>query len=407
MIKVVHITKLPDGGATWCAMRISNALSEQGIESRMLLMQGTSTDSISIAQPDWLYRERRNIISRITLKILKCIYRPIYERLKRKRNEAERTGKAFFTSPLTGYTNLVNHPWVKEADIIHLHWISDFVDLPSFFKHINKPVVWTLHDENPGLGGFHYVSAKENCSSEYKNLDNIFAAIKHKALRSKTKPVLVAISSMMQNFINNNDILKDCKNVLIHNGVDCDKYKYKNRMECRKEICIPADRKVFLFSSYMIEDKRKGLSLLIKALESFNDEKITLVCLGLYNAIPKTTIDIHCVGLISSSENLSTYYSAADYFVLSSFQEGFAQTPLEAMSCGIPVISFPCSGASDLIRDYNGVLCDDFSVESLIKGIQKAETINFNRSLIRRKVYEQFSYDKIANQYIDLYKSLL
>ena len=39
-MKVVHITKLPDGGASWRAMRICRALRKQGIDAEMLLMQG-------------------------------------------------------------------------------------------------------------------------------------------------------------------------------------------------------------------------------------------------------------------------------------------------------------------------------------------------------------------------------
>ena len=45
---------------------------------------------------------------------------------------------------------------VKEADIIHLHWVGDFVDLPSLSKKVNKPIVWTLHDENLFCGIRHY-----------------------------------------------------------------------------------------------------------------------------------------------------------------------------------------------------------------------------------------------------------
>ena len=37
-MRVVHINKLLDGGAAWCAIRISNALQRKGLESSMIVM---------------------------------------------------------------------------------------------------------------------------------------------------------------------------------------------------------------------------------------------------------------------------------------------------------------------------------------------------------------------------------
>ena len=180
-----------------------------------------------------------------------------------------------------------------------------------------------------------------------------------------------------------------------------------DRESSREKLGLPLDKKIFLFSSYKIEDKRKGLSLLIEALERLEDDNLYLVCLGGYDAVPESKIKIVCAGLVRDKEQLSQYYSAVDFFVLSSFQEAFAQTPLEAMACGTPVISFPCSGAANLIKEANGVLCRDFTVDALYDGINVALNKSFNREQIRKDVLDRFSYDKIAEQYINLYNSLL
>ncbi len=407
-MKVVHITKLPDGGASWCAMRISYALRKQGVDARMLLMQGNPHEDVDIAKADWLYQDHKSIVIRLLVKILKLICRPRFEYLIYKRKKAIQLGTIFFTSPVTGYTGLVDHPYVKDADIIHLHWISDFVDFPTFFKNVKKPIVWTIHDENPGLGGFHYMSHKENAPKEYLSLDKEYEDIKRKALRGKNSPHLVAISEMMYGFIKSSNILKECPITLIHNGVDCDVFHPMSYSDCREELKIQKDRKTFLFSSFHIEDERKGLHLLIPALDALCDEKVLLVCLGNYKSIPKSEkIEIRCVGLVKDSEILAKYYSAADYFVLSSFQEAFAQTPLEAMACGTPVISFPCSGAADLINDKNGCIADDFTVSALENAIRKATVKFFNRQEIRKDVKSRFSYEIISEEYITLYNRLI
>lgn len=407
-MKIVHINKLPDGGASWCAMRISNALAQHGIDSKMLLMQGTPSENTSIAKIDWLYKTYKNIFMRLIIKAIRLILRPRFERLTYKRKKAAKSSNAFFTSPITAYTNIINHPLIKEADIVHLHWVSDFIDFPSFFKKVNKPIVWTIHDENPGLGGFHYALHKDTASKEYLALDKEYEAIKQKAINGKNRPHLVAISQMMYSFFKNNKILKDCPITLIHNGVDCKTFHPLNSFQCRHELNIPNNTKVFLFSSFQIEDTRKGLHILIPALEALKNKNIILICLGNYKAIPQSHyIQIRCAGMIKDTEMLSKYYSAADYFVLSSFQEAFAQTPLEAMACGTPVIAFPCSGIPELINKTNGVICEDFTVNALNKGITQALNSSYDRKEIQEDIISRFSYEIIAKQYIKLYKKIL
>lgn len=406
-MKVVHLSKLPDGGATWCAMRISSALQKEGIESKLLLMQGEPTDIIAIAEPYWLYKRYENCFMRMLMKFLKFVVRPQYEYYKWKRKQAEKTGGEFFTSPLTDYISLHDHPYIKTADIVHLHWIADFVDYPSFFRKVKKPIVWTIHDENPGLGGFHYKTHLQEANSIYKRLDRKFANIKKKAISQGTRPHLVAISTMMRQYFEQNEILKDCPITLIHNGVEGDLFQMHHKVQSRNSLGLPHNKIIFLFSSYKIEDKRKGLSLLIDALEKLHDDSVCLVCLGSFESVPNAKIDIICAGLVRDKNMLSQYYSAADFFILSSFQEAFAQTPLEAMSCGTPVITFPCSGSADLIKDHNGVLCDDFTVEALYNGIKTAMEHTYKCEEIRKDVLSRFSYDKIAQQYIDLYNTIL
>lgn len=407
-MKVVHITKLPDGGASWCAMRISYALQLQGIDSKMLLMQGKGKENVSIAEADWSYRNHKNIGFRLLAKILRLLLRPRFEYLIRKRKQAAKIHNTFFTSPVTGYTNLSKHPFVREADIVHLHWISDFVDFPTFFKHVNKPIIWTAHDENPGLGGFHYELHKKDSSEEYLKLDLLYQDIKYKALLNGNRPYLVAISSYMKSFFEKSKILKDCPVRLIHNGVDCNAFTYIAKDESRISLGLPLEKTIFLFSSYQIEDKRKGLSMLIPALEALHDTSIVLICLGNYMVVPDAEyIEVRCPGIIKGSENLSKYYSAADYFMLPSFQEAFAQTPLESLACGTPVIAFPCSGIPDLMNTTIGVICSDFTVEALIQGIKIAMATKYDRNAIRKDVVSRFSYDIISKQYIDLYNHLL
>lgn len=87
-----------------------------------------------------------------------------------------------------------------------------------------------------------------------------------------------------------------------------------------------------------------------------------------------------------------------------SYQEAFAQAPLEAMACGLPIIAFPCSGTEELIETNTGVLCRDFTSQALEEGLREAFSINYSSKYIRAYVIDRFSPEKIAQQYIEFYK---
>ena len=113
------------------------------------------------------------------------------------------------------------------------------------------------------------------------------------------------------------------------------------------------------------------------------------------------------IGSITDPDELSKAYSAADYFVLPSSQEAFAQTPIEAMACGVPAIVFPVSGTEELINRNNGIRCHDFTVTSLIDAIKEAMTNEYDSNVIIDDVKNRFSPQVIANNYVSFYKEVL
>jgi glycosyltransferase involved in cell wall biosynthesis len=90
-----------------------------------------------------------------------------------------------------------------------------------------------------------------------------------------------------------------------------------------------------------------------------------------------------------------------------SFQEGFAQTPLEAMACGIPVVAFPCSGTEELINERNGIRAADFTIGSLKNSISQALNTKYDSNFIRRDVLTRFGVKKTTEQFLEVYKDAL
>jgi glycosyltransferase involved in cell wall biosynthesis len=147
---------------------------------------------------------------------------------------------------------------------------------------------------------------------------------------------------------------------------------------------------------------------LIEALDKMDVPNKMLVCIGMsFEPIQEASFPIILTGLLTSYTRLSKYSSAADYFISNSYEETFGQTLLESLACGTPVITTPCSGSHDLINQENGVVCSDFTVEALVECIKLAMSREYNPTKIREDVINRFSYDKIAQQYIELYKKVL
>lgn len=413
-MKVLHINTIQQGGAAWCAIRICKALQQEGVECRMLFAEGNSLPKGiegAIAQQDsslW----RRNRYTRKIKNLLSKLPIPgpmDADRLKYKIKRLN-TQHLYLHQPLSNYKNISHHPLMEWADIIHLHWVADFVDYPTFFRNVKKPIVWTLHDKYPAMGVQHYSSEFFPVPQKLQEMDAYCKRIKRNGVLKAKNLNIVAISETMKDICKHSDVLTGFPITLIHNGVDANSFQMYERSMARKELGLLPDATIFLFSGYSISDSNKGLDRVIQALEKSKVPNRMLVCIGNvpYNQpLPSVSFPIILSGMLDGQERIAKYYSAADIFLLASYEETFAQTPLEAMACGTPVVSTPCSGASDLINEKNGVLCKGFDSDVIAEGIREAMGKTYDRQTIREDVIARFSYDKIAKEYIKLYEEVL
>lgn len=410
ILKILHINTGQTGGASICAMRISNALKAEGVETKMLVQAGEPHDDVFVADKDKDFWNRngftlkiKHLLTRLGLLVDEDVL--WYEREKALPGAND---IVYTNVPLTSYKNIAHHPLVEWADVIHLHWVACLVDYPTFFKEVKKPIVWTMHDKFVVQGLMHFHPDYKTLPQELMPLDKKCREIKRKGMLQSKKLTLVCISEMMKHMSESSDVTKGIPCTIIHNGVDTSVFLLHNRVMCRQKYRILETACVFLFSSYNLCEKNKGLDRLISAIEKVDIPNKILVCLGKNEDIlPDANFPIFQFGLMKDVQSISEIYSMSDFFLQASYDETFSQTSLEAMSCGTPVISTPCSGASDLIRDFNGVVCDGFEVEDLVNGIKTALGKTYNRDQIRQHIIENFEYSIIAKQYKNLYAQVL
>ena len=148
------------GGAAIACKRLHTALLEQGYESKLLVINKTS--------------EIREIYSIIKDEfIVNKLIRKIKQTLLNYRNYRQYKNKPkghYLHTPTPSVFDITKHELYEWADVINLHWVSNFIDFSSFFyKNSSKPVVWTLHDMNPFTGGCHHA---EDCEGFKKTCQN-------------------------------------------------------------------------------------------------------------------------------------------------------------------------------------------------------------------------------------------
>lgn len=117
---------------------------------------------------------------------------------------------------------------------------------------------------------------------------------------------------------------------------------------------------------------------------------------------------IELTGLRSPNE-VSEILCQSDCFVLSSHRETFGIVLIEAMAKGLPVISTKCGGPEDFVNKDNGILVDSDNPGELAKAmdymIENHSVYDYDQ--IRNYCMNNFSQNKVAQQIVNIYKSVI
>lgn len=170
-------------------------------------------------------------------------------------------------------------------------------------------------------------------------------------------------------------------------GINPDVFKPQNREELRRELGLPLDKFIILFSAANINDSRKGLIYLIEAIKILNNPNILPLCVGFGRGLDVTGIGhIHSTGYIRDPKIQAKYYAAADLFVSPSLEEALGQVFIEAALCGTPIIGFDVGGVPEVvIEGVTGLLAkkaDAYSLAECIKRIKDDEVLRLKIQLV-------------------------
>jgi len=310
---------------------------------------------------------------------------------------------------ITVQNNTLRILW--EQIILPVYSMKDRLDLFHYTDHAlslfqtTRPTIITVHD----IAYVRFPNLLNKSRQIYKK--NILRVSIERA------DIIVADS-----FSTKRDIIKyygveEEKIKVVHLGVESRFRPISNVEEYRQRNNLPS--KIILNVGTL--EPRKNVVTLIKAFKKLKEKgckDYKLVIAGergwLYRQIFKEATlgnieqEILFLGVVSD-DDLPQLYNCADIFVYPSLYEGFGLPPLEAMACGIPVITSNTSSLPEVVGDA-GIMVNPTDVNSLCEVMYSVLTDKELRNRMSRMGRERsklFSWNKAANEILEIYDGML
>jgi len=418
-VRVVHINTFDSqGGAARAAYRLHEGLRDLGHDSRMFVECRRSVDPNVVA-----FAPRTDLPGRI----FRSLRREFLQRTFGGSVEGQPAGRDMFSDDRTEYGFDVVRQ-LPGAEVYHLHWVAGFMDYRAVLPAIPRraPVVWTLHDMNPFTGGCHfdegcarYRHRCGNCpqlgSGAETDVSTKIWLRKQAAYRKipAGRLHLVAPSRWLAAEAKQSVLFSDVPVSVIPNGLNLQAFAPRDRSFARDVLGLPPTKLIVLCVADVLGARRKGMRLLVQALEALKDRAdVLLVTVSRVPDVLDVPVPHTSLGHIRDERLMSLAYNAADVFVCPTLQDNLPNTILESSACGVPVVAFNVGGVPDIIRDgMTGILVPAGDTAVLGEAVRRLLTDSERRAAMRtncRQVaVEEYALKIQAKRYVELYERML
>lgn len=217
--------------------------------------------------------------------------------------------------------------------------------------------------------------------SQFSLFDRVLLALERRVFCQT--PIIITNSQRGQEEIGRHYGVPGTRMLTIYNGVDTDRFhagvRHRFRETQRAAWGVSSADLVLLFVGSGFH--RKGLGCLIEAMGELRRRgvpNVRLVVVGKgrltpYQRLTRKVAVADVVRFEGLRADVERCYAGADLFVLPTLYDPFANTCLEAMACGLPVLTTAVNGATELMRDgMDGcVLGDAPSAEAVADVLQR------------------------------------
>ncbi len=306
-------------------------------------------------------------------------------------------------------------------DVIHLHNIhGHYFNVKMIFEYIQKhniPVVWTLHDCWAFTGHcphFDYIGCDKwksgcgNCPQRRGYPGSWFFdrskgnfALKKKIFTATQKMHIVTPSNWLSSLARES-FLGKYPVTTINNGLDTEVFRPRES-DFKKKYGLE-DKFVILGIVSNLNSTKGGQYFLELAKMLKDDEHIVILSLDRdFDLLPS---NITAIKRTDSMQEMAEVYSGADVFVNPTLQETFSMINVEALSCGLPVVTFKTGGCVETLTQDCGTSVTKGDAKGLYEGIQRARAGEFSKEKCREQG-EKYSAELCFLKYIDVYREII
>lgn len=409
------------GGAARAARRLQVGLRSLGQNAVMVVKEKLFADpnvlAVSPSSPQFRLNERA------------------FREIEKKCNSGSRgtAPAALFSFPYPGY-DLSGSLFIRGMNVINLHHLRGFQSVETIARllEMDRPLVWTLHDQAAFTGGCHYAAdCRRFCVDcrDCPQLADDFRHVPHLVLENKIRRwtafrnlTVVTPSRWLAHEAAQSRLFRQVRIEHIANAVNTDVFRPLPKAEAKRQLLGEETPCVIMTGAPNWKAKRKGFRYLLEAVRrclrdaAFARDvaagKTRLLAFGA-KAVPPDAdgIPITSLGRIDDDERLALAYSAADLFVMPSLLENLPNQMLEALACGTPVIAFAIGGIPEVVRNgETGLLVPEFNAEKMAAAILGLAGSQAQRERMaergRRLILDMYSPRVQAEGYLRLFESL-
>jgi D-inositol-3-phosphate glycosyltransferase len=302
-------------------------------------------------------------------------------------------------------------------DLIHANYYTAGLIAIELKRKFKAPFIFTFHELGKVL---KIESGAEEISDTRLEIEQL--------ITKKADLIVVECPQDKADLIQYYDVSSK-KTFIIPAGFNSDRFFPIEKAEARRFLNLPLDEKILLHAGSFAP--QKGIDNVIKSLALLNASKqnIRLIVLGLeeksfdlrnndeLERLRRLAEDLGLAKQINfetgmQRETLQYYYAAADLFVNTPVFNGLGMTQLHAMACGTPVIGSEVGAIKFAVVDGKTGFIIPPKAPALLA--DRIRLVIENEALLNqmsrdsvRHVYSSFTWDKVADQMIDLYEYAL
>jgi len=326
---------------------------------------------------------------------------------------------------LQGSHRLWEHPLVQQADLLHLHNLhGDYFNQYSLLLlSAVKPLVWTLHDMQAITGhcahAFSCERWRTGCGEcpDLTIYPQLHADSTSRLWRDRQQLYhwirlqLVTPSAWLGEKVSASNLgHHPC--TTIPNSVDTTTFVPAiNKSVARARLGISASAILVGGAAHegMFANPWKGGLYTVAALEALSCAGVEWYYLNIGDATASPHPRVINIPYVEDEREMAGWLAALDIFLFPSIAENCPLVVLEAMSSGVPVVTFATGGVPELVRDgIDGYVAEYKNMEQFVKALLRLCSAGSERQKMgenaRARVLERFSTEVSGGCHIDLYR---